>query len=153
MSSLPLSPENVRKSVAPEAATVMIVDDDPDVRNVVRFTLTKAGYRVVEAPDGEAALARMKRCGQADGVATVVCDLQMPNTNGADLIGHLRTHYPTVPYVILTGDTDFLLNEVLAKQGVCDYLIKPVPKEKLLNAVRLGVRLNGLREQQAISGR
>jgi FixJ family two-component response regulator len=77
----------------------------------------------------------------------------MPNTNGADLIGHLRTHYPTVPYVILTGDTDFLLNEVLAKQGVCDYLIKPVPKEKLLNAVRLGVRLNGLREQQAISGR
>lgn len=134
-----------------EADTVMIVDDDPDIRKVVTFVLTKAGYRVVEASDGEAALARMKSSAGAENIATVICDLQMPNLNGAEVIAHLRTHYPTIPYLIMTADRDFLLNEILAKQGVCDYLLKPISKEKLLGAVRVGVRLHRLREKQAFS--
>ena len=138
-----------------EAATVMIVDDNPSIRNIVRVMLTKAGYLVVEAPDGEAAIARLKSAdsGQAQDIATIICDLQMPKINGAEVIAHLRTHHPTIPFVILTADPDFLLNEILAKQGVCDYLIKPVSKEKLLNAVRLGVQLHRLREKQSLSGR
>jgi CheY-like chemotaxis protein len=133
-----------------EAATVMIVDDDPDIRNVIRFMLTNAGYRVVEASDGQAALARMKRSDEAENIATIICDLQMPNMNGAEVIAHLRTDYPTVPYLVLTADPDFLLNEILAKQGLCDYLIKPMSKEKLLAAVRVGVRLHELREKQSL---
>ena len=136
-----------------EAATVMIVDDDPNIRNVIRFILTKAGYRVMEASDGEAAIARMEISGRADDIATIICDLQMPKLNGAELIAHLRTHYPTIPFVILTADPDFLLNEILAKQGVCEFLIKPVSKEKLLDVVRVGVRLHQLRERQSLSGR
>ena len=153
MINVATSPGHVRGSVPLEAATVMIVDDDPDIRNVVQFMLTKAGYRVVEASDGEAAIARMKSSGPGDGIATIICDLQMPNMNGVDVIAHLRTHYPTIPYLIMTADPDFLLHEILTKQGVCDFLIKPVPKEKLLNAVRISVRLHGLREKQAVSGR
>ena len=130
------------------AATVMIVDDDPDIRSTVRLVLTKAGYHVVEASDGEAAIVWLKNSGQAEDIATIVCDLQMPKINGAEVIAHLRAHHPTVPFVVLTGDRDFLLNEILAKQGVCDYLIKPVSQEKLLAAVRVGVRLHGLREKQ-----
>ena len=133
------------------AATVMIVDDDPDIRSTVRLVLTKAGYHVVEASDGEAAIVWLKNSGQAEDIATIVCDLQMPKINGAEVIAHLRTHHPTVPFVVLTADRDFLLNEILAKQGVCDYLIKPVAKEKLLNAVRLGVQLHRLREKQSLS--
>jgi Response regulator containing CheY-like receiver, AAA-type ATPase, and DNA-binding domains len=133
------------------AATVMIVDDNSDIRNIVGVMLTKAGYHVVEACDGEAAIAWLKNFGQAEDIATIVCDLQMPKINGAEVIAHLRTHHPTVPFVVLTADRDFLLNEILAKQGVCDYLIKPVSKEKLLNAVRVGVRLHGLRVQQSSS--
>jgi CheY-like chemotaxis protein len=136
-----------------EAATVMIVDDDPDIRSVVHFMLTKAGYRVMEASDGEAALARMKSGGAAEDIATIICDLQMPYMNGAEMIAHLRSHYPNIPYLIMTADPDFLLTEVLAKQGVCDYLIKPLSKEKLLAAVRVGVRLHELRVKQAFSGR
>ena len=138
-----------------EAATVMIVDDNPSVRDIVRVMLTKAGYLVVEAPDGETAIARLKNSdsGQAEEISTIICDLQMPKINGAEVVAHLRTHHPTITFVILTADPDFLLNEILAKQGVCDYLIKPVSKEKLLNAVRLGVQLHRLREEQSLSGR
>ena len=130
------------------AASVMIIDDDTDIRRVVRLMLTKAGYQVVEASDGEAAIAWLKNSSQAGDIATIVCDLQMPKINGAEVIAHLRAHHPTVPFVVLTGDRDFLLNEILAKQGVCDYLIKPVSQEKLLNAVRVCVRLHGLRKNQ-----
>ena len=136
-----------------QAATVMLVDDNPHVRNVVSVMLTKAGYFVVEASDGEAAIAWLKNSGQAEDIATIICDLQMPKINGAEVIAHLRTYHPTVPFVILTADRDFLLNEILAKQGVCDYLIKPVSKEKLLDAVRIGVRLHDLREKQSRSER
>jgi DNA-binding NtrC family response regulator len=147
------SPGYARESMPMDAATVMIVDDDPDIRAVVHFTLAKAGYRVIEASGGEAAIARMKSSGPAEDIATIICDLQMPNIKGTEVIAHLRTHYPTIPYLIMTSDPDFLLHEILAKQGVCDFLIKPVPKEKLLNAVRVSVRLHGLREKQAVSGR
>ena len=131
------------------AATVMIVDDDPDIRRTVRLVLTKAGYQVVEASDGEAAIAWLRNSNQAKDIATIICDLQMPKINGAEVIAHLRIHHPTVPFVVLTGDRDFLLNEILAKQGVCDYLIKPVSQEKLLGAVRVSVRLHELREKQS----
>jgi CheY-like chemotaxis protein len=100
-----------------EAATVMIVDDDPDIRNAVHFMLTKAGYRVVEASDGEDAIARMKSSGPTADIATIICDLQMPKINGAEVIAHLRTHYPTIPFLILTADSDCLLNEILANQA------------------------------------
>ena len=48
------------------------------------------------------------------------------------MIRHLKALYPTVPFIVMTANPDFLLSEVLAKDGVCDYLIKPFPKEKLL---------------------
>ena len=56
----------------------------------------------------------------------------MPNVNGVEVIRHLKAHYPTVPFIVLTANPDFLLTEILAKDGVCDYLIKPISKEKAL---------------------
>ena len=133
------------------SATVMIVDDDGDVRQVVRLVLTKAGYRVVEAADGEAAIALLKQASSPDEFATILCDLQMPKVGRAEVIAHLRAHHPTVPFVVITAEREFLLTEILGKQGVCDYLIKPVSKEKLLEAVRVSVRLHELRKQQRAS--
>jgi FixJ family two-component response regulator len=49
---------------------------------------------------------------------------------------------------VLTAERDLLLTEILSKQGVCEYLLKPVSKEKLLEAVRVGVRLHELRVRQ-----
>jgi FixJ family two-component response regulator len=124
----------------------MIVDDDGDVRRALTLVLTKAGYQVMEASDGEAAIALLNHSG--DEVATIICDLQMPKVGGTEVIAHLRTHHPTVPFVVLTAERDLLLTEILAKQGPCEYLVKPVSKEKLLDAVRVGVRLHELRERQ-----
>ncbi|MGQ0810771.1 MAG: response regulator [Nitrospiraceae bacterium] len=69
---------------------------------------------------------------------------------GAEVIAYLKTCHPTVPFIVLTAHREFLLTEVLAKQGVCDYLIKPVSEKKLLEVIRTAVRLHELRKQQTL---
>jgi DNA-binding NtrC family response regulator len=129
-------------------ATIMIVDDNVEIRNVVGRILTKANYHVIEAVDGREAIALLS--GSPDGrISTILVDLQMPNVNGAEVIRHLKAHYPTVPFIVLTAERDVLLTEILAKEGVCDYLIKPVSREKLLESVRIAVRLHRLRKDQS----
>ena len=127
--------------------TLLIVDDDADVRHSVRLILTKAGYNVLEAADGQEAIAILAAVPKPD-LSVILVDLQMPRVNGPELIRYLHAYCPTVPFIILTADRDFLLTEVLAKQGVCDYCIKPVAKDKLLASIRVAVRLHQLREQQ-----
>ncbi|MEX5217551.1 MAG: response regulator [Nitrospira sp.] len=129
------------------SATVLIVDDDAHVRQSVRLILTKAGYSVIEACDGQEAIA-MFDSGVESVLSAILVDLQMPYVNGAEVIQYLQSHCPTVPFIILTADRDFLLTEILAKQGVCDYLIKPVARDKLLESVRVAVRLHQLRKHQ-----
>jgi DNA-binding NtrC family response regulator len=129
------------------SATVLIVDDDANVRQGVRLILTKAGYSVIEAGDGQEAIAMLDG-GVESVLSAILVDLQMPHVNGAEVIQYLQSHCPTVPFIILTADRDFLLTEILAKRGVCDYLIKPVARDKLLESVRVAVHLHQLRKQQ-----
>jgi two-component system response regulator YesN len=127
--------------------TLLVVDDDTDVRQSIRLLLTKAGYRVIEAADGHHAIATLSATPSPD-ISAILVDLHMPQVGGAQVIRFLKAHCPTVPFVVLTADRDFLLTEVLAKEGVCDYLIKPISKDKLLESVRVAVRLHQLRQQQ-----
>jgi DNA-binding NtrC family response regulator len=129
-------------------ATIMIVDDDLEIRNVVGRILTKADYHVIEAVDGREAIDLLSSSPEGT-ISTILVDLQMPNVNGAEVIRHVKAHYPTVPFIVLTAERDVLLTEILAKEGVCDYLIKPVSKEKLLESVRVSVRLHRLRKGQS----
>ena len=129
-------------------ATIMIVDDNVEIQNAVGLLLAKADYHVIQASDGSEAIALLD--GSPAGlVSTILVDLQMPNVNGVEVIRHLKAHYPTVPFIVMTANPDFLLTEVLAKDGVCDYLIKPFSKEKLLESVRVAVRLHRLRKEQS----
>ena len=126
-------------------ATIMIVDDNVEIRTVVSHLLTKADYHVIQAVDGREAIALLSAAPEG-GISTILVDLQMPNVNGGEVIRHLKALYPTVPFIVMTANPDFLLTEVLAKDGVCDYLIKPFSKEKLLESVRVAVRLHRLRK-------
>ena len=131
-------------------ATIMIVDDNVEIRTVVSHLLTKADYHVIQAVDGREAITLLNAA-PVGGISTILVDLQMPNVNGVEVIRHLKAHYPTVPFIVMTANPDFLLTEILAKEGVCDYLIKPVSTEKLLESVRVAVRLHRLRKDQSPS--
>jgi CheY-like chemotaxis protein len=83
------------------SCTVMVVDDEPDVRFLLRITLEGAGYGVVEAAHGEAALEQVRR----SPPQLVLTDRMMPRMNGGELIERLRADESTraIPIVIISG--------------------------------------------------
>ena len=114
---------------------VLIMDDEPDVRKVVKMILTKAGYDVIEAEDGEKAIAAIKEGENPLLLSVIICDIRMPKINGIEAINYFQQQWPRVPLIVLTGFADMKMAIEFLKIGIVDYLVKPVAKEKLMNAV------------------
>ena len=114
---------------------VLIVDDEPDVRKVVRMTLTKAGYDVIEAEDGERAIAAIKEGENPLLLDVIISDIRMPKINGVEALNYFQQQWPSVPLIVLTGFPDMEMATGFLKQGIVDYLVKPVEKEKLTASV------------------
>jgi len=114
---------------------ILVVDDEPDIRRVVRILLEKAGYDVLEAEDGQAAIEVINTGENRLMVDAVLCDMRMPKINGVEAMAYFREHYPHVPVVVLTGfpDTEMAISSM--RNGVVDYLVKPVDGEQLRSAV------------------
>ena len=114
---------------------VLIVDDEPDVRKVVKMTLSKAGYDVIEAEDGEKAIAAIKEGENPLLLDVIISDIRMPKVNGVEAMNYFQQQWPTVPLIVLTGFPDMDMATGFLKKGIVDYLVKPVEKEKLIQAV------------------
>ena len=114
---------------------VLIMDDEPDVRKVARLTLEKAGYEVMEAEDGEKAIAEINRGENPLMMDVIICDIRMPKVNGVEAINYFKSQYPHVPLIVLTGHPDVDMATTFLKQGVVDYLVKPVEADKLRGSV------------------
>ena len=80
---------------------VLIVDDEPDVRKVVRMTLEKSGYDVVEAEDGEKGIEEIKKGENSILLNLIITDIRMPTMNGIDVINYYRKQWPSIPIIVL----------------------------------------------------
>ena len=118
---------------------VLIMDDEADVRKVVRFTLEKAGYEVMEAEDGEKAIAEINRDENPILMDTIICDIRMPKVNGVEAIQYFQTQFPRVPLIVMTGHPDIEMATKFLDSGVNAYLVKPVDSEKLVATVAKAV--------------
>ena len=125
---------------------VLVVDDEPDVRKVVRMTLEKSGYDVLEAEDGEKAIAEVKKDENSLLLNLIITDIRMPNMNGIDVIRYYQQEWPSVPLIVLTGFPDLEMATSMLQHGISDYLVKPVESEKLRAAVAKAI------EQQEVRG-
>lgn len=114
---------------------VLIVDDEPDVRKVVRLTLEKAGYDVLEAEDGEKAIAAINEGENPLVLDVIISDIRMPKINGVEAIAYFQKEYPRVSLIVLTGFPDVDMATSFLREGIIDYLVKPVEGEKLRAAV------------------
>ena len=79
------------------------VDDEPDIRKVVRMTLQKAGYDVLEAENGEKAIETINYGENRLLLDVIICDIRMPKVNGIEAIAYFRQNYTRVPLIVLTG--------------------------------------------------
>lgn len=116
------------------AKKILTVDDSKTMREMVSFTLKSAGYEVVEAEDGKAALDML---GGAK-VDAVITDLNMPNMNGFDLIRALRANptYKFTPILMLTTEGDDTKKQEGKTAGATGWIVKPFNPEKLVEVVK-----------------
>jgi CheY-like chemotaxis protein len=113
---------------------ILIIDDDPDIREAIALALETRGYRVVAASDGEEGLARLRA---DDRPGLVLLDLMMPGMNGWDLCETIARDplLRDVPVVVFTGNTR-AANDPLPIVG---FLKKPIDLETLLAVVEKNV--------------
>ncbi|NIP99919.1 MAG: response regulator [Nitrospinaceae bacterium] len=114
---------------------ILVVDDEVEVRDVIRLQLEQKGLNVLEAVDGQEAIEILRSGANMVNVGVILCDIRMPKVNGVEAIQFLRQEAPGIPIVVITGYPDTELATSLLKKGVKDYLVKPVEKDKLLAVV------------------
>lgn len=114
---------------------VLVIDDEQDVRDVIRLQLEQHGLNVLEAENGEEAIKILHSENNLVNIGVILCDIRMPKINGIEAIDYLKKNAPGIPVVVITGYPDTELAVGLMKKGVKDYLVKPVEKEKLFQVV------------------
>ncbi len=117
------------------AKKVMVVDDSRTVRQQVGIVLTAAGYDVIEAADGIEGLEKVQ---STDDLAMVICDVNMPNMNGVDMLISVKSdsRFAELPVVMLTTEAQPALIVKAKQGGAKGWIVKPFKPEQLLAVVR-----------------
>src|SRR5213595_713212 len=126
-----------------DPATLLIADDDPGLRESLERTLTREGYRVILASDGNAALERL----QAGGVDLVLTDLKMPGLSGIELLRAVKAIASEVDVILLTAFGTVEEAVKAMKEGAYDFLTKPFQRAQLLRLIRQALERRVLIQQ------
>jgi two-component system response regulator ResD len=127
--------------------TILVVDDEPSIREVVTLYLRRAGYRVLVARDGQEALQALER----HAPDLVVLDLMLPQVDGLEITRQMRTTGDT-PIIMLTArreETDRILG---LEMGADDYVVKPFSPRELVSRVKAVLRRAGGASQAGDDG-
>lgn len=114
---------------------ILSADDSASIRHIVSFTLTQAGFSVIEACDGEEAFAKMS----AQQVSMLITDLNMPGMSGIELIKRVRAlpQYRFTPIVMLTTESHVDKRAAGKAAGASGWVVKPFTEDQLLKVVNL----------------
>jgi DNA-binding response OmpR family regulator len=118
-----------------DSSTVLLVDDEDSIQTLLTYPLERDGFRVIQARDGEEALARF----QDDRVDLVVLDLMLPKLDGLEVCKRLRAR-SSVPIIMLTARDDELDKVLGLELGADDYITKPFPIREFRSRVRAVLR-------------
>jgi CheY-like chemotaxis protein len=143
MSLEPVSPENLA-DIAPQAAStdpdrILVVDDDEGICRYVGTVLKGAGYEVLYANSGEAAL---RICDQDPAIKLILADVVMPNLGGRRLASHIGSSHSQIKVILMSGypNVSGLLNGIASRtekiRSECNFILKPFSPGELTRKVR-----------------
>jgi CheY-like chemotaxis protein len=120
---------------AKRAYYILLVDDDPVVREITEARLTDFGFRVISAVNGLHATQRLKAA--TDPIDLIITDLSMPGQNGLDFITNIKSspEYKNIPVIALTGNLDIEVLKTAKLKGAQDVILKPVAFQALLERI------------------
>lgn len=128
----------------PKKATILVIDDELNLRRTLAFILQRAGYLVVTASDGVDAQRYLVE-GSFD---LVFIDMKLPDVEGIRLADEIHKIYAQVPVIILTGHPTSETKTEATRQAVAAYLAKPIEPTQILAKVEEVLRMNGYNGNQ-----
>jgi two-component system, OmpR family, alkaline phosphatase synthesis response regulator PhoP len=115
---------------------LLLVEDDPTLRRALSFNLTREGYEVAAAADGEAAL----EAARSDRLDLILLDVMLPGMSGIEVLRTLRREGVTTPVIVLSAKGDEIDRVVGLKVGADDYVTKPFSRPELLARIEAVLR-------------
>ena len=101
---------------------ILVIDDEDSIRHTFKLRLSKWGYDAHLAPDGTSAMELLAK----NDFHVVITDLKMPGIKGNELVKHIRKRYPDIEIIVITGFATVEVAVEVMKDGVCDFLCKPL---------------------------
>ncbi|ATQ78189.1 two-component system response regulator [Massilia violaceinigra] len=138
--------DSLTDDLAPPPATVLCVDDEPNILSALRRLFRPEGYRVLVAESGAAGLAILEQ----EKVDLVISDMRMPEMDGAKFLEHVRQRWPDTVRLLLTGYSD--VSSILAainRGEIYRYITKPWDDNDILLVVRHGLERHALEREKA----
>ena len=122
---------------------VIVIDDEPAIRQILAAFLVKEGYDVLQAQNGQEAL----ECLSKDEIQVAICDIRMPIIDGIELMTRVRSAGIDTNFIMMTafGSMDTAIEAI--KAGASDYMVKPVRKEEVLHRLHKIQDMRGLRAE------
>ena len=127
-------------------ASILIIDDERAIRNVLKEILTNEGYKVDEAIDGEEGLKKFTS-GNYD---LILCDIKMPKMDGIEFLQQASVINPDVPIIIISGHGNIETAVDAVKKGAYDYISKPPDLNRMLITIRNAMDKNSLVKETKI---
>ncbi|MDP3400978.1 MAG: sigma-54 dependent transcriptional regulator, partial [Brevundimonas sp.] len=129
--------------MAPDRQSVLVIDDEPSLRHMLRLVLEREGYRVEEADGGEGALAKIA----AGAFDVALCDIRMPGLDGLGFLRHLRDRGLGLTVIMMSayGSVDTAIE--CMKHGAYDYIAKPFKPDEVVLTLRKAEERIGLRRE------
>jgi len=123
---------NVQMTAAPR---ILVIDDEPPIRKLLRMGLSANGYQIIEAPNGKVALERL-----SEEPDLIILDLGLPDVEGHELLRRIRGRKEAVPIVVLSSRGDEAGKVQALDLGADDYITKPFGMDELLARMRAALR-------------
>jgi DNA-binding NtrC family response regulator len=128
------------------AATILIIDDEPKMNNILKRTLAKDGYEVLVTEDPEEGLRILERT----LVQVILCDLKMPKLSGIQVLERAREMQKEADFIMMTAYASVQTAVESMKKGAFDYIIKPFPIDELKMLLRRVLETKSLKEENVI---
>lgn len=122
---------------------ILIVDDDPDLRETLKSFLQDEDYIVDDSASGQETLT----LAESHYYSVILIDIYLPDINGIDLVEKLKERGTKAQFVVITGSSEIQLARKAIKIGVFDYLVKPFKNHQLSQVLKSAIMQNSLREE------
>lgn len=119
--------------------TVLVVDDEPDLRDLLAYEFEEIGFNVIQAESGRDGAAVF----DSNSINVIISDIRMPGGSGLDLLDHVRENSKKKmpPFFLITGFADVSEEQAIAKGARCLFH-KPFDIDEIMNAVRSAIHVN-----------